>query len=165
MERITKSASETKRLGEDFAKRIIKKEYKKRRKKAFVICLKGDLGGGKTTFVQGFAKGLGIEGKVLSPTFVIMKKFSIPCIREKESFYRYLYHIDCYRIDSSKEVNSLGLKEIVSDPQNIVIIEWVDRIKEEWLSCALSIQFYFIDEKTRRVIIKENGKTKNLSCY
>ena len=69
---ITNSNSATQKLGEDLAKDILKNVAKKQ---ARVLGLTGNLGGGKTTFMQGFAKGLGIKDKILSPTFVIMKHF------------------------------------------------------------------------------------------
>ncbi len=71
---ITNSPSQTKKLGEKFAKEVL---GIKPDKTAFVIGLKGELGGGKTCFLQGFAKGLGIKEKILSPTFVILKRFKI----------------------------------------------------------------------------------------
>ena len=74
MEYLTKSPSETKNLGERIAKKVLKTKPKE---KAFVIGLIGELGGGKTTFLQGFARGLGIKEKILSPSFVIMKRFDI----------------------------------------------------------------------------------------
>ena len=75
MVKLTKSPSETKKLAEALAKGILKQETKS--KKAIVIGLTGELGSGKTTFLQGFAKGLGIKQKILSPTFIIMRKFEI----------------------------------------------------------------------------------------
>jgi len=117
-EYITSSSAQTKKLGEKFAKEVFKKKNKN---SAFVIGLEGELGGGKTTFLQGFAKGLGIKEKILSPTFVILKKFQIPDSRfQIQNFC----HIDCYRIQKPKELLDLGFKEIISNPQNIVVIEW-----------------------------------------
>ena len=71
----TTGHKQTQKLGEKFAKEILKLPLQKT---AVVLGLKGNLGGGKTTFLQGFAKGLGVGKKILSPTFVIMKKFVIP---------------------------------------------------------------------------------------
>ena len=91
-ENITSSSVQTKKLGEKFAREILKNKPKK---KAFVIGLEGKLGAGKTCFLQGFAKGLRVKEKILSPTFVILKKFRI---KDKN-----FYHIDCYRIQKPKE--------------------------------------------------------------
>jgi tRNA threonylcarbamoyladenosine biosynthesis protein TsaE len=85
---ITKSAEETQKLGKKIAGEM------KSRKTAVVLGLQGDLGSGKTTFLQGFARGLNIKEKILSPTFVIMKKFQAPTQN-----FKYLYHLDCYRIN------------------------------------------------------------------
>jgi len=71
----TTHPNQTKKLGKIVAKKILKI---KRKRKAQVLGLEGDLGGGKTTFLQGFAKGLGIKEKILSPTFILMRKFQIP---------------------------------------------------------------------------------------
>ncbi len=135
-ENITSSPNQTKKLGEKFAKEILKNKPKKN---GFVIGLEGELGGGKTTFIQGFAKGLGIKKKILSPTFVIMKKFNN------------FYHIDCYRIQKSKELLDLGFKEIISNPKNIITVEWADKIKRIMPKHTFWIKFEFVDEKKRKI--------------
>lgn len=111
---IISSTKEMKELGTEIAKHILKKPLKK----AFILALEGDLGSGKTTFTQGFAKGLGIKEKVLSPTFVLMKRYK----KQKGN----LYHIDCYRV---KDVEGLNFDEIIKDPNNIVVIEWAENAK------------------------------------
>src|SRR3989338_1994273 len=118
---ITKSAKATQRLGEILAKEILNRPLGKR---AVVLTLQGELGAGKTCFLQGFAKGLGIKEKIKSPTFVVYKKFHVPC-----SMFHDFYHFDCYRIKDSKEISDLGFKEIISNPENIVAIEWSEKIK------------------------------------
>ncbi len=114
---LSNSSKNTQKAGEILAREILKSSTAD---KAVVLALKGDLGGGKTTFLQGFAKGLGIKEKILSPTFVIVKKYKI----------QNYYHIDCYRIQKPKEILELGFKEIVSDPRNIVAVEWAERINK-----------------------------------
>lgn len=136
---ITNSPFQTKKLGEKLAKEILRNKLKRR---AFVIGLTGELGGGKTTFLQGFARGLGIKEKILSPTFVIMKRF------------KNFYHIDCYRLQKPEELLDLGFKEIISNPSNIVVIEWADKIKKIIPKNTIRIKFNFIDEKTRKITIK-----------
>ena len=138
-ENITSDSIQTKKLGEKFAKEILEKKPKKT---AFVVGLEGELGGGKTTFLQGFAKGLGIKEKILSPTFVIMKKFND------------FYHIDCYRIEKPKELLDLGFKKITSNPKNIIVIEWADRIRKIMPKHTLWIKFDFINEKRRRITFR-----------
>jgi len=142
---ITKSGLETQKLGKRLAKMILKTKIGKG---AFVIGLEGDLGGGKTTFLQGFAKGLGIKDKIFSPTFVIMKKFAA-----KSRNYKWFYHIDCYRIQKPEELLDIGLKEVISGPKNIVAIEWVERVKSVLPENFLKIKFDFIDDKKREIKI------------
>ena len=115
------SPFKTQKFGRFLAEMVLEKQF---RKTAVVIALRGELGAGKTTLIQGFAKGLGIKSGILSPTFIIMKKFSIP----KKPFKTF-FHFDCYRIENEKEILELGFREIVSDPRNIVCIEWPEKIK------------------------------------
>lgn len=144
---LTNSPSQTKKLGEILAKEILK--IKPRRKKALVLGLEGDLGGGKTTFLKGFAKGLGIKEKILSPTFIIIRRLKINNLTMKQ--FSNFYHIDCYRVQNSKEILDLGFKEIISNPKNIVAIEWAERIKKILPKNTIWIKFEFIDEKTRKI--------------
>jgi len=142
----TKNPNQTKKLGKFLAQEILKTRLKKR---ALILGLEGDLGGGKTTFLQGFAKELGIRKKILSPTFVIIKKFHVPC-----SMFHEFYHFDCYRIKKSKEILDLGFKEIISDPQNIIAIEWSDRIKKILPKDTLFLKFDFINKNIRKIVLK-----------
>ena len=139
MEIITKNVKETQKIGM-FLSEEIKKE-KSRKNKAIVIALEGNLGGGKTTLVQGFARGLGIKDKITSPTFVIMKK------------YDFLYHIDCYRINE-KDLIELGFNEIIGDSRNIIIIEWAEKIKKILFQNTLWLKFEYLDKNKRRISIK-----------
>ena len=142
----TNSAKETQELGKVLAKEILKQDLNKT---VMVLALRGDLGGGKTTFLQGFAKGLGVKKKILSPTFVIMKRFKIN-IKHFKNFY----HIDYYRIKNEKDILELGLKEIISDPKNIVAIEWSERIKKILPKSTIIIKFDFIDKNKREIVFK-----------
>jgi len=145
-ENITSGPIQTKKLGEKFAKEILKAKPKKA---AFVIGLEGELGGGKTTFLQGFAKGLGIKEKILSPTFVILKKFQLNNLTIKQ--FNNLYHIDCYRIEKSKQLLDLGFEEIISNPKNIIAVEWAEKIRKIMPKHTLWIKFKFVNEKTRKI--------------
>lgn len=143
---ITKNKKETQKIARDLAGQIIRLKDKK----AIVIGLTGNLGSGKTTFVQGFAKALNIKTKVLSPTFVLMKKFSI-----FKSQFLNLYHIDCYRIKNPKEIIDLKWKELIKNPKNIIIIEWVDRIKKILPKKYIKINFKHKDKNKRWIKIKK----------
>jgi len=135
----TSSPSQTKKAGQLLAEEVLKSKPAKR---AFVIGLVGDLGGGKTCFLQGFAKGLKIKGKILSPTFIIMRRFNN------------FYHIDCYRIQKPQELLDLGFKRIIANPKNIVAVEWADRIRKIMPLNTIWIEFEFIGEKKRKIMIR-----------
>jgi len=145
----TRSPSQTKNLGKILAKEILKTLPEK----TIILGLVGDLGGGKTTFLQGFAQGLGIKEKILSPSFVIMKRFKIPVSNIKYQVSNF-YHIDCYRIKSAGEILNLSFGEIISNSQNIVTIEWADRITRILPKDTLILKFEFVDQKTRKITIK-----------
>lgn len=146
MDYFTEKPEETKEVGRGLAEGV------KTGKTALVFGLKGDLGAGKTTFMQGFARGLGIKGKVISPTYVIMNRFPV-----KKGGFRNFYHIDCYRVESVKEMKNLGLEEIIGDKNNIVCIEWPERIKRMLPKDTVMIDFKILEGDKRRITIK-NGK-------
>lgn len=116
---VTASAGETEALGEAFGHTLITEEGTGRVR---TICLWGDLGSGKTTFTKGIAKSLGITSRLLSPTFIIVRRYDV------STSVRRLYHIDLYRLTRPDEAEGLGFSEIISDPDAIVIIEWPERL-------------------------------------
>jgi tRNA threonylcarbamoyladenosine biosynthesis protein TsaE len=143
---ITYSVSQTKNLGKKLAQELLNSLPKE---KALVIALEGELGSGKTTFLQGFAKGLGIKDRILSPTFVILKNFRLPT-----SNFKYFYHIDCYRIKKPEELLTLGFKGIISNPRNIVAIEWAEKMAKLLPKESIILDFKFKKEKEREIVIK-----------
>ena len=143
---ITSSPSRTKKLAFSIAKEIIHRSSS--RKKAVILALNGELGGGKTTFIQGFAPALGIKKRILSPTFVIERKFLL----EKAGF-KYFYHFDCYRLHSEKEILDLNFQNIISNPENLVAIEWADKIKSILPPRTITLSFKFISERKREIRI------------
>jgi tRNA threonylcarbamoyladenosine biosynthesis protein TsaE len=144
----TKSFEETQKLGEDFAKEILAAGLQAN---AVVLGLQGDLGAGKTTFLQGFSRGLGISEVVNSPTFVIMKRFEL-----KNGAFKNFYHIDCYRLNSVEEIESLGFEEIIKSPENIVAVEWPERIESILPKQVTSISFDHKEENIREIEIRKN---------
>ena len=114
----------TKKFAALLAREILKTKFSG--KAALVLALSGHLGTGKTTFVQGFMRGAGIRKKITSPSFTIVKNYKIK--RHKD--YKKIYHIDCYRLKKVRELLDLGLREILSNPQNIVLVEWPEIIKK-----------------------------------
>ncbi len=98
---------------------------------ATVIGLSGDLGAGKTTFSQGFAKALAVTDTVQSPTFVIMKIYAIGGSSTAfQKGFRTLIHIDAYRLDKSSELLYLGFEKMTENPENIIVIEWPERVAD-----------------------------------
>ncbi len=137
------SAFQTREFAKNLAQKILAGAFGFR--KAVVIGLKGELGAGKTTFAQGFAKGLGMKEKITSPTFVILKKFGN------------FYHIDAYRLQNPRELLALGWKEIIADPRNIVLVEWADRVKKILPKDAMRIVFSYGGKNIRSVTGNKNG--------
>jgi len=113
---ITKRPQETAAVGEKLARDLASRED------GHILCLYGQLGSGKTTFTQGFARGLGITSRLLSPTFIIVRRYQIP---KKES---YLYHVDLYRLNKVTEMEEIGLPEIFADPASYTVVEWAERL-------------------------------------
>jgi len=141
---ITKSPTETRKLAEV----LIKKFLKYNTEKAIIIALEGELGAGKTTFVKGLAKALKIKAKVKSPTFTLIKSHKL-----QATSYKFLYHLDCYRIKDHRDLTILGIKEILNDPKNIVIIEWSDRVKKILPKNHIKIHIDHINKNTRKICV------------
>lgn len=141
---IVDSLKETKQLAKDLKKNLLPQS------KALIIGLKGELGSGKTAFVQLLAREFGIKEKVLSPTFVILKSF----ILKNQKFEKF-YHLDCYRINKSQEILNLGFKEIIENNANIVLIEWVGKIEELLPKDTMILEFKFINQNKREINVKK----------
>ena len=92
------------------------------RASALVIALIGELGSGKTAFVQGAAEALGVREIPRSPTFNLAKSYAIP-----GTSYR-LWHLDCYRLENRNDLRALDVHTIFADPRNLVLVEWADRV-------------------------------------
>ncbi|MBI2640263.1 MAG: tRNA (adenosine(37)-N6)-threonylcarbamoyltransferase complex ATPase subunit type 1 TsaE [Candidatus Sungbacteria bacterium] len=118
LEVVTKSPRETQKVAQMLARTLLKSHFN-------TIALEGELGAGKTTFVQGFAGALGIREKIQSPTFVLLKIYKI-----KKGRVRHLIHIDCYRLKSAEALIHLGLKNLLEDKDAIILIEWADRVRK-----------------------------------
>ena len=117
-----------------------------------VICLKGDLGSGKTVFTKGFAHGLGIDD-ITSPTFTIIKEYN--------SGELPLYHMDVYRLEDTNE--DLGIEEYF-DKGGVTIIEWADMIKDILPEERLDIKFKITGENTRVLVLTPHGDKYTSIC-
>jgi tRNA threonylcarbamoyladenosine biosynthesis protein TsaE len=142
MEIISKSLEETQTVAQNFLKDLPDKSQK-----AFVVGLRGNLGSGKTTFVQAIARELGVGDKITSPTFVIMKKYPTEDLKG----FSTLIHIDAYRLDEARELAILGFTEEVSEPSNLIFIEWPENVSEALPANVTFINFEFIDETKRKI--------------
>jgi tRNA threonylcarbamoyladenosine biosynthesis protein TsaE len=134
----TISSAQTAKLAEMFAENL---------KNKTVILLRGNLGSGKTTFAQGFAKGLGIEEIVNSPTFNIVKVYSYG----KNN----LYHIDAYRLEDNQK--DIGLSEYINSPGS-VIIEWPEFVSSIIPKNNISIEIINDGEDKRTINVEANGE-------
>lgn len=149
---ISNNIEDTKKFAEEIAGKILKLP---KQKQAFVIGLSGELGSGKTTFVQSFAKSLDIKERVISPTYVIFKKFKIQSVFFKAKF-KVLVHIDAYRIKDLKEMIDLGWEEMIKNPENIILIEWAENIKNIFPKKNIWFNFSHKGENKRAISFLKN---------
>ncbi len=136
--------------------KIFANKISKNIKQGSVIALNGDLGSGKTTFSQGFAKGLGVAQHVGSPTFKLVSEYYGSTMK--------LYHVDCYRLNSSEEFLNLGGENLLLPIDGITLIEWANIIEDLLPLDIIEIKFSrFKDNSTKRLlhisgINESNGK-------
>lgn len=132
----TSSSEETKNLGKQLAKELKPGDF---------LAFYGNLGSGKTTFIQGLAEGLGIKRRIISPTFIIVRHFSF----KKGNFY----HVDLYRTETNNDLLSVGLDEIIEDKTNIVALEWAEKLGDLLPQNRYEIDCKYIDEYKREIRI------------
>lgn len=118
---------------------------------ATIVALHGDLGAGKTTFVQTLGKALGITEQITSPTFTIMKGYETTDVD-----FEHLIHMDAYRLDDISELTPLRFSEILATPKTLFCIEWAERIKEALPTGVINIYLEVADEVTRTVHISRD---------
>ncbi len=133
---VSHSAGQTRRLGVRLGRLL---------QPGDVLLLVGEFGAGKTTFIQGVAEGVGVQGPVVSPSFVLVAEYRLQD-RPGVPFY----HIDLYRVESVEEALGLGLEEYLYD-EGICAVEWADRIPEAMPEESLTIELAFLSE-TKRVV-------------
>ena len=142
MKFLSTSVAETEKIAQDFVQQLPKKKGSE----AYVIGLSGDLGSGKTTFMQCFAKSLGVTESITSPTYVIEKVYEI-----NRTPFKKLIHIDAYRLKSGGELAALGFAELVKDQTNLICIEWPERVKDILPAEHREIHFTFVSENERQI--------------
>jgi len=153
------SSKETELLGETLAKKLVNSKFKTQSPRlALIFTLNGNLGSGKTTFVKGFFRGLGIRSRVKSPTFIIMRRSAI-----RGKIFKNVFHIDAYRMRKPTSANRYGdakpadlfildFKTITGNPPNIILIEWPENIRGIIPRGAHRIEFRYGKKENERTI-------------
>lgn len=142
---ISHSGEETKSLGVGFARYLLKL----RLRGEVVLGLVGEMGSGKTTFVQGLTKGMGIKGRIISPTFVLMRSYQL---KGQQSF-KIFHHVDLYRLEGN-DIGVLGLEGLWKSPRAVVVVEWADKIRGLMPCGTIWISFSSVGEDEREIIIE-----------
>lgn len=146
--RIT-SSEMMQRAGERFATTLLKGAPRRR---ATVVVLSGELGAGKTTFVQGFLRGAGVRRRAQSPTFVLMRRYKLPAAAKA---FSNIVHMDAYRLKGPDQLAALSFDVILKEPRNLVLIEWGERIKDALPRGTRRLQFrHGRKENERTVVVK-----------
>lgn len=150
---VTNSTEESGETACETARSILEgKILKNGQEGAAVLALYGDLGSGKTTFAQALARALGVKEKTKSPTFIIFRKSKIsPIAAGQESKFKFFYHFDVYRIHGEKEILDLGWQEIVRNSENIVLVEWADKIEKLLPENCIKITFKHLKGNKREI--------------
>jgi tRNA threonylcarbamoyladenosine biosynthesis protein TsaE len=141
MKFISKNLEDTQKFASDFIQNLTPKTNG-----ATVVGLYGNLGAGKTTLTQSIARGLGVGETVTSPTFVIEKIYELAGQK-----FTHLIHIDAYRIEKSEELLRLGWQEIISDSQNLILIEWPEKVSDI-MPKHIKVVLKTIEDETSREI-------------
>ena len=138
---ITCSAEETVALGHELATTL---------KSARLVLLRGELGAGKTTMVKGIAEGLHAASRddVTSPTFTLIHEYRGPEVN--------IYHVDLYRIDTARELDTLGLDELFAEEGNLVLLEWGEKFPRFEKECDVEIRIERLGENERKIVVTGN---------
>ena len=139
-EYITRSAEETIALGREVAPAL---------KNARLVMLRGNLGAGKTTLAKGIAEGLHAASTddVTSPTFTLIHEYRGPAVS--------VYHVDLYRIETLRELDTLGLDELLAEPGNLVLLEWGEKFARFEAERDVEIRIERVGDQERRIAIRD----------
>lgn len=132
----SRSPAETQALGERLGARL---------ERGAVVACTGELGAGKTCFLQGLARGLGVTSDVTSPTFVLINQYRgrLP-----------VYHLDAYRTGSLTELVDLGLEEML-DGDGVTVIEWADKLRPLLPPRTIRVHLSGLGDEPREIVIEE----------
>ena len=138
---ISHSPAETEALGEQWGRAA---------QRGWVFALSGELGAGKTQLVRGIARGLGVPGRVHSPTFTLVNEYSggrLP-----------LFHLDLYRLDTPEQIHGAGLDDYLQS-DGVTVIEWAERMldRETPLTKLRRVRIETVDETGRRIVYEDSG--------
>ncbi len=129
--------TQTKKIAQNLAKTL---------EKGTVLAFYGELGSGKTTFINYLASSLGVKKRLISPTFVIHKTY-------KNKNFNF-HHVDLYRLKSETEVVESGITSLFEDHKNIIAIEWAEKMGNLLPKNAIKVYLRYIDENKRKIMIK-----------
>lgn len=164
----TKSAKQTENLGRVLGSALRGEENrftstlrsirvsKTRADRTFIMGLTGDLGSGKTTFVKGLAKGLGVAQTITSPTYIFIRSYSFEPIQRRGFNKDTLYHLDLYRVEDPQQAQKINLEEILNDKNGIVVVEWAEHLFNEHRPVHLSLQFDY-SASGRKIVFRTTG--------
>ena len=144
MEFITRSPSETERVGAALAQRLTA---------GTVIAYRGDLGAGKTAFTRGLARGLGITESVTSPTYTIVNEYTSGRLP--------LFHFDMYRLGSEDELFDIGWEDYL-ERGGVCAVEWSENVPDA-MENAIAVTIFRLDEDTRKIVIEGGKQIADLS--
>jgi len=143
MEIISHSPAETQALGEKFGRAA---------ERGLVLALSGDLGAGKTQFVKGLARGLGVTARVHSPTFTLVNEYGGGRLK--------LFHLDLYRLETPAQILSAGIEEFLS-PDGVAVIEWAERLEDGGWKMEdgkiKKVNIEIVSESERKIIYDDFG--------
>lgn len=145
MKTTTKSLAETHALARTFVAKLLPAG-----EGATVLGLYGNLGAGKTAFMQGVAAALGVNEAITSPTFVLEKVYRLTGQK-----FTHLVHIDAYRLEGPEELPGIGWDEVLKGAGNLVCVEWAERVEDAMPSGTRRLRFQFVDDVTREITIEE----------
>jgi len=148
---VSNNPEESRKFARDLAKEILTE--RRTENDALVLALTGELGSGKTIFAQAFAEALDVKEKIKSPTFIIFRKSKIADKKWREKGFENFYHFDVYRINNEKEILNLGWEEIISNPKNIVLVEWADKIENILPKNCVKINFKHLKGDKREIVL------------
>jgi tRNA threonylcarbamoyladenosine biosynthesis protein TsaE len=118
---------------------------------ATLVTLSGELGAGKTAFTKAIARTLGVTDTITSPTFVLEKIYPLPTAHGGDPGFSHLVHIDAYRLKDASEAAPLTLETLMQDPQNLILLEWPEKIEDALPAPSAALTFVVYDDGSRTI--------------